>query len=253
MKASVFPPMRDPNDLPRRVLCLVAHPDDEVIGLGGLLAFHGARGDEVRVVHATGGGAGDPLGKHQDLLSQRKDEVRRALAVFGIGAPEELGFHDGCLADEGMALEEALQGLFACKAPELLYTFHGGEFHGDHRTLAERACAARGSLPPTCRVLLFGVNQPVSFGALFDYSALLPKKREALSQFDSQLAYLDFATKVLQRDQAATVNVEDPSVTHAELLLEVTLASWPRHLQHMRLTMEDAFPEEAHDERSGQA
>ncbi len=245
--------MRDPSDLPRRVLCLVAHPDDEVIGLGGLLAFHGARGDEVLVVHATGGGAGDPLGMQKDLVAKRQDEVRRALAVLGVGAPERLGFHDGCLIDEGAALEKALQGLFERDAPELLYTFHGGEFHGDHRTLAERACAARASLPSLCRVMLFGVNQPVAFGALFDYSALASKKKEALSQFDSQLAYLDFATKVLQRDQAATLNVEDPAVTHAELLLEVDLASWPKHLQHMQHIMEDAFGEEARDERRGEA
>jgi LmbE family N-acetylglucosaminyl deacetylase len=220
----------------------VAHPDDEVIGLGGLLAFHGERGDEVLVVHATGGGAGDPEGKHSDLVARRQDEVRRALAELGLGAPEGLGFQDGQLVDQGRALEDSLRELFTRRAPELVYTFHGGEFHGDHRTLAERACAARGNLSPTCQVFLFGVNQPVSFGALFDYSALLLKKKKALAQFDSQLAYLDFATKVLQRDQAATVNVENPNVTHAELLLEVDLASWPQHLQHMRLIMEDAFP-----------
>ena len=249
MKGSVFPAMRDPSDLPRRVLCLVAHPDDEVIGLGGLLAFHGERGDEVSVVHATGGGAGDPEGKYRDLVGKRKEEVRRALEILGIGAPKSLGFQDGCLLDEGQALEDSLKQLFAREQPELLYTFHGGEFHGDHRTLAERACAARFALPSSCRVLLFGVNQVVCFGALFDFSSLLAKKKKALSQFDSQLAYLDFATKVLQRDQAATVNVEDPAVTHAEILLEVDLASWPRHLQHMRLIMDDAFPAEAQDER----
>ncbi len=253
MKGSVFPPMRDRNDLPRRVLCLVAHPDDEVIGIGGLLAFHGARGDEVRVVHATGGEAGDPEGRHLDLVAQRREEVRRALGVLGIGPPESLGFEDGRLADQGDALEASLGELFREAAPSLLYTFHGGEFHGDHRSLAERACAARGALPEECRVLLFGVNQPVPFGALYDYSDLLARKKEALQQFASQLAYLDFATKILQRDQAATVNVEDPAVTHAELLLELGLASWPLHLQHMRLIMEDAFPGNGSGEGRGTA
>ena len=50
-----------------RVLVLAAHPDDEVLGMGGTIAVHTDRGDEVRVVVVTDGSstqypgdAGDP-------------------------------------------------------------------------------------------------------------------------------------------------------------------------------------------------
>ena len=44
----LFPPLKDPRELPARVLCFAPHSDDEVLGCGGLLAFHAERGDEVR-------------------------------------------------------------------------------------------------------------------------------------------------------------------------------------------------------------
>jgi len=50
-----FPPLIDPRTLPSRVLCVAPHPDDEVIGCGGALALHAARGDRVRVVVVSDG------------------------------------------------------------------------------------------------------------------------------------------------------------------------------------------------------
>lgn len=243
----VFPPIRDPHALPRRVLVLAAHPDDEVIGIGGLLAFHGERGDHVRIVHATGGDAGDPEGRHAGapggIAALREQELQRALAALGLGAGENFGLPDGQLGAHAKELAQRVEELFASEAPELLYTFHAGEYHADHRVLAAAACAARAALPATTRVLLFGVNQTVPYGALYEYSARVAVKRRALGCFESQLAYLDFAAKVMHRDQAATVNVELPEITHAELLLEVSLASWPEHVRSSASALRDAAPE----------
>ena len=232
-RGHVFPPIEPRDGLPSRVLVLCAHPDDEVIGIGGLLAFHGRRGDEVLVVHATSGDRGDPDARHDDIAALRQREVVEALGVLGIGAPRGLGFADGGLEDDEASLQAAVGSLFEDFAPALVYTFHGGEYHADHRAIARAACAQRERLGAGCRVLLFGVNQVVAFGALYDYSDLVEAKQGALACFQSQLAYLDFASKVMHRDQAATVNVELPEVTHAELLLEVTRETWPQHLQRV--------------------
>ena len=142
-----FPPIADRNALPRDVLVLVVHPDDEVIGIGGLLAFHGARGDSVTVVHATGGGEGDPDGKHEDIEAIRQREVRAALAELGIEAPSSLGLPDGGLSERGEELRDAVRQSFVEARPELVYTFFPGEYHADHRALA-RACCTR---PRPCR------------------------------------------------------------------------------------------------------
>ncbi|MCA8972641.1 MAG: PIG-L family deacetylase [Planctomycetes bacterium] len=230
-----FPAIRDRNSLPREVLVVVAHPDDEVIGIGGLLAFHGRRGDVVHVVHATGGDAGDPQGLHTggDIAQIRAREVTAALAVLGVDAPHGLGFADGALARSYDDLVERLAALFVERRPELLYTFFPGEYHVDHRVLARACCDARDHLPSDCVIRLFGVNQVVPFGVLYDYSDVVDEKDRALACFASQLAYIDFKTKALCRDRAATVNVEDVRVTHAELLAEVDTLSWPRYVERV--------------------
>ncbi|PIE22460.1 MAG: hypothetical protein CSA62_12045 [Planctomycetota bacterium] len=237
-----FPAICDPNALPSRVLVLAAHPDDEVIGIGGLLAFHGQRGDRVRVVHATRGDAGDPGARHQEIAKLREDELRRALAELGLAPGENLGYGDGALAQHLDPLTRDLRTLFEEDAPELLYVFHAGEYHSDHRSLAQAAFDARMALPEACRILLFGVNQVVPFGDLYEYSARVESKRRALACFESQLAYLDFASKVMHRDQAATVNVELPEITHAELILETCRSGWQDHVESSRRALLAADP-----------
>ena len=108
----MFPPILPRDPLPSRVLVVVAHPDDEVIGIGGLLAFHGRRGDEVEVVHATRGGGGDPEARHDDIEALRQQEVEEALATLGVGAPRDLGFEDGSLVARRNELVPVLEELF---------------------------------------------------------------------------------------------------------------------------------------------
>ena len=71
------------------------------------------------------------------------------------------------------------------------------------------------------------VNQVPSFASLYDYTDLLAEKKKALACFETQLAYLDFASKVMHRDQAATVNIEIASITHCEQVVRCLPSSWP--------------------------
>src|SRR5262249_56815232 len=68
-----------------RLLVLAPHPDDEVIGCGGLVALHLREGRCVRVVVATDGGqAGEP--------AERQREARAALSSLGDAEIEVLDF-----------------------------------------------------------------------------------------------------------------------------------------------------------------
>src|SRR6186997_2561035 len=90
-----------------RLLVLAPHPDDEVIGCGGLVALHLRDRRAVRVVVATDGAqAGTADG--------RQEESRRALDLLGTGA--ELVFLD--FPDRGLGDE------LAPRLREELLTFH---------------------------------------------------------------------------------------------------------------------------------
>src|SRR5256885_127055 len=77
-----------------RLLVLAPHPDDEVIGCGGLVALHLREGRPVHVVVCTDGAqAGDG--------AQREAESRTALAMLGDATIEFLRFPDRELENAG--------------------------------------------------------------------------------------------------------------------------------------------------------
>lgn len=213
MKA-LFPPLLDFASLPRRVLVVAPHADDEVFGCGGMLALHGRRGDTVRVVILTDGAAGDPGGHEADLAKVRRAESLAAGAVLCAAEHRFLGLPDGGLSHVA-ELEARLAAELADFAPELVYGPSPQEQHPDHRA-ASRALLAALSAGPERRVLLYGVNAQVTAGALFDTTSVWETKLDAIRCFESQLRYHDFVTKAEAVDRSRTVNIEDQAVRTVE-------------------------------------
>lgn len=93
------------------LLCVHAHPDDEAIMTGGILARYADEGLRTAVVTCTGGELGEVAGQDVDtaevtapLDAVRYDELRDALAILGAGRPRMLGYRDsGMAGDAGNA------------------------------------------------------------------------------------------------------------------------------------------------------
>jgi len=217
----LFPPLLPKDALRPPVLVLAAHPDDEVIACGGMLAWHRERGDAVVVAHLTAGAQGDPDAKFGDIAAVRRREGREALRRLGVLDLRGYDLPDGQLPEHFDAVVATVRELFEQVRPQTLYSFFFTEAHRDHRAVASACARAADSLPRGCRCLLFGVNQVVVGGSMFDVGAFMDRKQHALAAFESQLAYNDFATKILHRDHAATVNVEDRAVQYAELFADL--------------------------------
>jgi len=70
-----------------KLMCVVAHPDDECFAFGGALALYGERGVETYVVCLTDGQAATNRGdaaSGEALGAMRRDEFRRSCEVFGL-------------------------------------------------------------------------------------------------------------------------------------------------------------------------
>lgn len=217
----LFPPLLPKEALQPPVLAVAAHPDDEVIACGAMLAWHRRQGHAVRVVHCTDGAAGDPMGRHSDIAATRRQEGREALRRLGVDDVVSLGLPDGALPEHADRLGELLRIEAVRAAPRTLYSFFFTEAHRDHRAVARAVAQCADALAADCRVLLYGVNQVVCGGTMFDVTGLMDVKQHALAAFASQLEYNDWRAKILGRDHAATVNVEDPAVQHAELFCDL--------------------------------
>src|SRR3990172_8974909 len=81
----------------RRLLAVLAHPDDETFGIGGTLAMYARRGVETYLVCAPRGEAGEaPTGLKgfASVGEMREDELRSAAAILGLKAVYFLGYRD---------------------------------------------------------------------------------------------------------------------------------------------------------------
>ena len=183
-----FSPLLPKDALRAPVLAVAAHPDDEVIGAGGLLAWHGIHGHRVTVVHATDGAQGDPSGMQQDIRSVRRAEGREALSRLGITDLRHWDLPDGQLPECVDTLAQRLRELFAEVRPATFYGFWFAEAHRDHQAMALATVRAADALPADCRCLLFGVNNVPTGGTLFDTTDVHERKKHALRAYASQLA-----------------------------------------------------------------
>lgn len=136
-------------------LAVVAHPDDESFGLGGVLSALAAGGIPVRVLCLTHGEA-STLGAAEDLGIIRARELMAAAAELGIREVTLLD-HPGGRLDETPAevIEAAVEDRLA--GADLLVVFEprGVTGHPDHR--AATAAAERVATRHRIAVLEWGV------------------------------------------------------------------------------------------------
>jgi len=226
-----FPPLKSIDDLPDRVLVIAPHPDDEVLGCGGVLALHAQRGDRVRVVVLTDGAAGGDA-------EAREAETRAAATVLGLQEVEFMGLADGGLECDP-DLVQRLSELLIDDDPQLVYAPSPYELHPDHLAAVHALAAALEGLGPR-RVHLYGVNRQVPAHLLVDTSGVLAIKQEALARFDSQTIRQDLTTKSAAFDAAYTMNVDNPRVEAAEGFLVLDASTLREHLTSVARTLAGA-------------
>lgn len=83
----------------RRVIVVVAHPDDESFGLGAILAALADHGSDVDVLCFTRGEASTLHGVDGDLAEIRAKELADAADALGVRRVELLGYPDGGLSN----------------------------------------------------------------------------------------------------------------------------------------------------------
>lgn len=209
-----FPPLHDLSRVaPGPVLVVAPHPDDEIIGCGGVIALHHDRGDAVHVAMVTGGEAGGDA-------SERLAESRAAAAELGPADVTPLGAPDGSVAGDAH-LPQRLAAVLDAVQPRIVYAPSPFEMHPDHvATLRATLSALRGR-DADRTLLLYEVNTEAMTTFMVDVTPVWPRKRRALEAFASQLGLIDVVDKVDARNRARTVNVDIPAITHAEAFMEV--------------------------------
>ncbi len=132
-----------------RLLCVVAHPDDECFAFGGALALAAEQGVETSILCFTDGQAATHRGtahSNEELGAMRRAEFAASCNILGARHHELLTYQDAQLEHHNLnELGGLLVQRFRAFRPQVVLTF-GGEgalnSHPDHTTVSAATTAA---------------------------------------------------------------------------------------------------------------
>ena len=115
----------------KKFLIVVAHPDDEVLGMGGTIFKHVNNGEEVNSLIL---GEGETSRKEKGNVEKRKEQAKKAAKVLGI---KNVFFED--LPDNKfdsvplLEITQKIEAIINKVRPNIVYTHHAYDLNIDHR------------------------------------------------------------------------------------------------------------------------
>jgi len=132
-----------------RLLSVLAHPDDESLAIGGVLARYAAEGVETHLLTATSGEQGwlgppEERPAAQELARVREAELRAAGELLGVRGLRLLRYPDGGLAADDGGLIAAIAQAVRQIRPQVVVTFgpDGATGHPDHIAISQATAGA---------------------------------------------------------------------------------------------------------------
>jgi LmbE family N-acetylglucosaminyl deacetylase len=140
-----------------RILVVVAHPDDEVLGCGGTISKLLAEGKQLRVVFIAEGSScrfnKDQVTCHESFaaIKQRRSFAEKAMQVLGV---KNFVFHDlpcGRLDQEPIIdITKIIENHIRDFRPDTVFTHSANDANSDHRITFNAVITATRPLPGTC-------------------------------------------------------------------------------------------------------
>ncbi|MDD0854362.1 PIG-L family deacetylase [Halobacteriovorax sp. GB3] len=143
----------------KKVLVVVAHPDDEVLGAGATIFQHSISGDTVKVICLTEGASAQG-----NDIQKREESFTKACQTLGVNDYSILSFHDNKL-DQYPLLEliQSIESATLNFAPQIIYTHSSNDLNIDHRIAHQAVITAFRPLPLSSVEKILTFNIPSSF------------------------------------------------------------------------------------------
>ena len=172
------------------IMVFAAHPDDEVLGVGGTIAKMAGKEEVVTIIFSYGQSWPFWMDK-EEVVSIRKKEAKNAAKILGTHRTYFLGLEDGKIK-EGFDIEkrEYLQTIFKRHKPDKIFYHSEFDGHKDHLAVNRIMNRFVESVKYGGEVFKFEVNLWNWFKykpfVIFDISNTFEKKMKALDCFTSQ-------------------------------------------------------------------
>jgi LmbE family N-acetylglucosaminyl deacetylase len=141
----------------QRILVVVAHPDDEVLGAGGTLARHAREGAEIDIAFLADGVSA--RGDDYATAERRAAAARQAAVILGAREPRFLGFPDNRLDTIALLdVVKAVEIVIGEASPDTIYTHHCGDLNIDHVVCHRAVMTACRPLPASSVRQIFAME-----------------------------------------------------------------------------------------------
>lgn len=181
-----------------RILVFAAHPDDEVLGVGGTIAKNIKKGDEVNIIVFSYGEGSDPLLDPEYLTQKRIKESRRAAKLLGCYNIFFLGISDLKFLKglEEPSTRKKVEDLLISFKPDRIFVHEPDDIHPAHRAVANFIKQLVGELKLKSQIFTYSISsifklaqhdQPRLYVNIDDVIEL---KKKALSLFKTQKKWL---------------------------------------------------------------
>jgi LmbE family N-acetylglucosaminyl deacetylase len=192
------------------ILVIVAHPDDEAIGLGGTIARHANEGCNIFALAMTNGvGARECVTENQ--ITIRKNASKNAANLIGFTWLDGPNYPDNAM--DTIPMLEVVRTIENAKSninPAIIYTHSYADLNIDHRiTNAATLTAFRPQPTETwAEIRTFEVPSATDYGMNMTSNAFLPNLFINIEQtWNVKLAALrEYATEIRESPHARSLN-----------------------------------------------
>lgn len=171
----------------KKVLVVAAHPDDEILGVGGCLLKHIANGDQVYWLVITN--VFEDQGFSKELVDGRQKEISEVYERAGFSGIFKLDFPTMSLSSESLlTLIPKISDVVNEVQPEVIYTMNRSDAHSDHRIIfdAVAACTKSFRYPFVKQFIMYETISETEFGPALPENRFVPNYFVDISDFLEQ-------------------------------------------------------------------
>lgn len=197
-----------------KILIIAAHPDDEILGMGGTILRHSKAGDKIKIVYLATGitsrikynskvESNNRKNKTKNLeynIQQLRNDTKKASHILKVNDIVFYDFPDNELDSISLLkIVKVIENEIMKFKPNIIYTNHYGDLNVDHRVVYNATLTACRPLGNRIKELIsFEVpsstewNYPNSFNPNYfiNIEKELPKKINAFKMFKSEIRKL---------------------------------------------------------------
>lgn len=172
-----------------KVLVIAPHPDDEILGCGGVIAKRADAGDEIWVCVVSEGKI--PM-YSKDFIKKEFSEMKLAHSILGVGRTIRLSLPTAMLDTiPQYKINNLLTDVIDFVNPDEVYIPHKGDIHRDHQIVTDSAMVALrpNRIHGVKRILSYEVLSETDWNVANSQNAFIPNVYEDITnQIDVKLS-----------------------------------------------------------------